>query len=165
MSGLLVGGTFDENGGKSSYFVAQLAQFLNATCINGGNLSELDHIDLSPYSWLMWMPNIDNAIPKHLPHILKKYPHLHLVQSKRAIERHYTNEQIVDRLHQSGAELALIIRKDMHSVYQFTVLTKKSEICYEGPYLEDSANALLAGINASFVNTLTDFSEAARGGR
>lgn len=165
MAGLIVGGTFDDKGGKASHFVDQLSSYLNARAVNGGHLNLLHQLDMTEVSWLLWMPNIDNSVPKILPHLLTRYPHIKLIQSKRAIERIYSNEDIKNRLDQSGAELAIIIRKNEQAIYSFTVLDKSGNALYTGESLEHAARILLAGINALFVNTLGDFDSAARGGK
>lgn len=104
----IVGGTFDEKGGKSSYVVAQLMEYLNAEGINGGKLSDLE-IDFASMDTLIWMPNISNAEDKILPSIKKDNPHLLLIQSKRVIEKEYTIGDIVGRLLASKSLLGIMI--------------------------------------------------------
>ena len=119
MRSLIVGGTFDTNGGKSSYIVEQLREELDWPCINGGNLTALD-IDFSQLDVLVWMPNISNDEDKILPAIKVKNPHLLLVSSKRVIEKHYSDFETVSRLLKSHSNLGIIITKD--GDYQFNIM-------------------------------------------
>lgn len=60
---LIIGGTFDNNGGKPSYIVSQLAKHMTSSVMNGGYIHELTspnskYSDYSKYKALIWMPNI-----------------------------------------------------------------------------------------------------------
>ncbi len=107
----VVGGTFDEDGGKPSYIVSQLMESLGAEGINGGCLTELE-IDFTEISTLIWMPNIDNAEDKILPEIKKANPHILLIQSKRVIEKDYQVSDVVGRLLTSKSLLGIMITKE-----------------------------------------------------
>lgn len=116
----IVGGTFDNNGGKPSYIVSQLMELLGADGINGGHLYELG-LDFKAMSSLVWMPNIDNGEDKILPTIKKANPHLLLIQSKRVIEKEYTIGDIVGRLLASKALLGIMITKE-EGEYNYRVI-------------------------------------------
>lgn len=104
----LVGGTFDASGGKPSYIIEQFSKHLNAECINGGNLEDLS-LDFKSMDTLIWMPNINNSEDKILPSIKKINPHLLLIQSKRVIEKEYSESDIVGRLLASKSLMGIMI--------------------------------------------------------
>jgi len=116
----IVGGTFDKDGGKPSYFISQMMELLGCSGINGGDLSDLQ-IDFSFTEILIWMPNIDNEEDKILPTLKVKYPHMLLVQSKRIEKGNYTNADIVGRLLKSHSLLGVTIEK-VPGGYMFQLL-------------------------------------------
>jgi hypothetical protein len=85
---LLVGGTFDDAGGRPSGYVNKLAAALsssehfNVVLENGGPYARLSTINGS-YGVVVWMPNIPNDKPKILNDIKSKDPTCILVSSKR----------------------------------------------------------------------------------
>lgn len=120
MTKLIVGGTFDNMGGKPSYIVSQLHRHLKWDFINGGDLGVLETVDFSKLSVLLWMPNIDNSEDKILPNIKKINQKLLLIQSKRVIEKSYTENDVIGRLLQSHSALGIMITKDEN--YNFKLL-------------------------------------------
>lgn len=120
----IVGGDFGQQGGKASYLVSQLAEHLEPEyLLNGGKLEDLhDFIKKTPLdtSVLIWMPNIDNREEKLLPDIKKLHPKLFLIQSKRVVERNYDDFEIIKRLLNSHANLAIKITKTQN--YEFSLL-------------------------------------------
>ena len=64
---LVVGGTFDENGGKKSSLIDKLFKDKitdNDLFINGGNIRDIENIlKLVPhYKIIAWFPNISNEL-------------------------------------------------------------------------------------------------------
>lgn len=119
---VLIGGTFDKSGGKSSYIVHMMMQFMGIGGLNGGHISELDsELELDGVDTLIWMPNIDNSEPKFLPKIKKAYPNILLVQSKRITDGNYTEADIVGRLLKSKSLLGITIEKK-NGVYEYMLL-------------------------------------------
>ena len=60
MRKLIVGGTFDENGGKSSYIVSELSKTMGWETVNGGSVEIIRTFDPTGIDVLMWMPNVSN---------------------------------------------------------------------------------------------------------
>ena len=128
----IVGGTFDIGSGKASYSVEELIVSARhrynkdgfVFALNGGNLEDLD--GLVPwlkghkYDCLIWMPNIDNKEDKILPTIKQQYPNLLLVQSKRVVEKPYTDFEMVKRLLNSHSSLGIRITRP--DGYRFEVI-------------------------------------------
>lgn len=120
MSMFIVGGTFDKDGGKPSYFVDEMLLMLNIEGINGGYLSDLE-LNFDGVDTLIWMPNISNAEDKILPSIKIKYPHIRLIQSKTITKGNYTDSDVVGRLLKSHSALGITFDKKPRG-YLFKVL-------------------------------------------
>jgi hypothetical protein len=118
---ILVGGTFDRDGGHKSYIVDCIASELMqydityVTVFNGGHISELMSMDMhyaiNGTDVLLWMPNVDNAEDKILPSIKKTWPHLTLVQSKNVEGRDTNDFRLVKRLLDSHSSLGIVFDK------------------------------------------------------
>lgn len=153
----IIGGTFNIGEGKASHIVHNLAisarhkykgkdQFVFS--INGGNLEDLDGLipwlKMHKYDCLIWMPNIDNKEDKILPTIKKQYPNLLLVQSKRVVEKSYTDFEIVKRLLDSHSSLGIRITRP--DEYQFEVLDPLGNSWNEPASLDVMSNVLFGRI-------------------
>lgn len=108
---LVVGGDWNTDRGKPSSIVAKLAATLGWPCLNGGNIRNLRLLDLKSLAALVWMPNISNEEEKLLPDIKKTNPQLLLIQSKRVVEKDYTEQDIIGRLLASHSNLGIMITK------------------------------------------------------
>lgn len=108
---LVVGGDFNAQGGRASKIVTTLATTLNWNYVNGGTLDDLRELDVRSLEALIWMPNISNDEEKLLPDIKKLNPQLLLIQSKRVIEKAYTESDIIGRLLASHSNLGIMIFK------------------------------------------------------
>lgn len=65
---VIVGGTWDENGGRPSGVVAKLAEELRATKVyNGGHIADLPTASLRDFPLIVWMPKIPNDEEKRYP--------------------------------------------------------------------------------------------------
>lgn len=117
----LVGGTFDENGGKSSYIIQQLGEELRCGVMNGGSISELQSFDPEFIDVLIWMPNISNSEDKIVPRLKPMNPRMTLVTSKRVIENQYSDFEIVSRMLKVHANLCIKITKYSYG-YAFSLI-------------------------------------------
>lgn len=147
----IVGGTFNKDGGKPSYIISQLMKFLNADGVNGGYLTDLE-LDFASMSTLIWMPNIDNGEDKILPSIKKVNPHLLLIQSKRVIEKEYTEGDVVGRLLASKSLLGIMISK-VDDIYSYRLIDPLGNKHCQTTSLEDLANSINARV--SYIKCLT----------
>lgn len=122
MKKLIVGGTFDENGGKPSYFVSQLADSLGDgwECINGGHIDIIRQFSPIGCNVLLWMPNVSNDEAKIIDNLKVVNPRMILIQSKRVIEKEYLPADVVGRLLKSHSLLGIMITKP-EDVYWFEV--------------------------------------------
>ncbi|MFA5040177.1 MAG: hypothetical protein WC464_00900 [Bdellovibrionales bacterium] len=149
---IIVGGTFDYNGGKASRLIASMADGTGWECVNGGNLSALTEIDFKKYGAAVWMPNIDNAEKKILPDIKKNNPGLLLISSKRAIEKHYTPFDVVSWLPKSRSSLGIMIDKP-NGRHRFRLLDPIGNQYCNTTHIEKLSGALLARVN--YLSSLT----------
>lgn len=114
---LLIGGTFDQDGGKPSYIIQEMFEYikqspLNVKLYNGGKLSTLYNLlDSINDRFLLWMPNVDNAESKILPEIKVRHPKLFLISSKRSIEKTYNEWEVICRLLKTHSNLGIMIEK------------------------------------------------------
>lgn len=121
MRTLVVGGTFDREGGKPSKIVGLLAQSLGWDVLNGGRLEDIESLDFKNYDTLLWMPNIDNSEQKIIPEIKAKNQTLLLISSKRVVEKDYTEFDVVTRLLKTKSNLGIMITQE-NGTYRFRLL-------------------------------------------
>ena len=96
----IIGGTFDDDGGKPSGFINRLAENIyDAKVYNGGSWKELLSIyeDLEHADAVLWFANVPNDKPKIVESIKKDYPRLLLVTSKRNDDDKYAFSELVAR--------------------------------------------------------------------
>lgn len=110
---VLIGGTYDELGGSSSWLVAQLAESLGDDwlCINGGYINYIRTFDPRGIDVLIWMPNVSNDEVKVVNTLTEKNPSLNLIQSKRVIEKEYAACEVIERLRASHSKFGIMITK------------------------------------------------------
>jgi hypothetical protein len=148
---VIVGGDWDQNGGRSSFWVSQLSEALvrkgnvSYTLFNGGVLGDLIKTVSSRVfknaDVLLWMPNLSNVEDKILPNIKKNYPKLVLIQSKRVDERDYSQLYLIKRLLSSHSALGLVIDAS-NGKNQCKVIDPLGNLWYEGVNVPDIAEAL-----------------------
>lgn len=128
---VMVGGTWDSEGGRPSGYFHKLSGAINnivrvpGQVHNGGDWEVLRDTlrDIATMTHVLWFVDIPNSFPKLLPGIIDSNPSLVLVQSKNNRKDLYTREQLVGRMADSGAQflveftgtdvlLASIIHKD-----------------------------------------------------
>ncbi len=111
---MLVGGTFNYAGGKSSGVVSKMIAVLNAafpepTCYNGGFVDEL-HSQILPqaadHDIVIWMPNVPNDAPK-MRNVKEINPKVILVSSKRNDNAKYAFSELINRALQQKSNLVI----------------------------------------------------------
>lgn len=118
---LMVGGTWDDDGGRPSSVLRQLAlPFIGRpedfTLFNGGSFDQLLAIlELVPrYSTIIWMANVQNDEPKLVNEIKKRNPTAVLVTSKRNDSGRYSFHHLIARALKVHANLFVeIFRPDV----------------------------------------------------
>jgi hypothetical protein len=103
----IVGGTWDEDGGRPSGLVAKLADEFRANQVyNGGNINDLT-TDLRSFPLVIWMPNISNGEAKAYP---QKGTGNVLVCSK-VMRPAYTKADSVSRIFAMQANAVIEVRR------------------------------------------------------
>jgi len=133
MNILVVGGTFDENGGKPSGFITKFAKAIGTNIVyNGGGIEDLQtHINFVFLDYVFWMADIPNTFPKALPNLLAQNPRAILIQSKNNREGKYSHDELFDRMHKSGAEFLLEFTNGKDGKILTTILSIQRTIIQE----------------------------------
>ncbi|MBI4533058.1 MAG: class II aldolase/adducin family protein [Candidatus Melainabacteria bacterium] len=118
---LIVGGTFDTQGGKPSKIITSLSEATGYPCLNGGTLDQLTAVDFQAVDVLVWAPNVSNDEDKILPAIKARNPKLFLISSKRVVEKQYSVFDVISRLLKSRSNLGIKITQNQ-GTYQFELL-------------------------------------------
>ncbi len=114
MKVLVVGGTFDKDGGKQSSVAAQFKDALGASVnsVNGGHLGDLEAAGkveyLKPFDVVIWMPNVPNDVVKQYP---RKKVGATLICSK-VMRDGYTRLDSVGRIFKMHGNAVIEIERD-----------------------------------------------------
>ncbi len=154
MKVLIVGGTFDENGGKPSSVIGQIhsemtkkTRSFDSLLVNGGTLNKLkllveDDWLLKQYNIVLWAPNIANNEDRLLHLVKSLNPRCVLISTKQ--RRHpdeYTHGDIVGRLLKSRSNLGITF--DVGSKpYKLTVSDPLGNEYYSGFDISDATRAI-----------------------
>jgi hypothetical protein len=137
---LLVGGTFNEASGRPSGYFRKFAQavreetVLPVEVINGGNYHDLlaQVASVQSVTHLFWFADIPNELPKILPGLKNRFPHLTLIQSKNnRAPREYTRLQLVERMRASDAAFLLEFTSSQNNEVLASLLTSNGEALFE----------------------------------
>lgn len=116
---LIVGGDFNNFGGRSSGYVTKLSTGItdkgyNCQVINGGAFADLQALyntnALNEVDFVVWMPNIPNDYPK-LCDVKNINPKLILITSKRN-NSEYSYKELVSRALAKKANLMLVVNSE-----------------------------------------------------
>jgi ribulose-5-phosphate 4-epimerase/fuculose-1-phosphate aldolase len=101
---VMIGGKFDDQGGKSSGYIHKLYLALSAVnqhfkLHNGGSFSSLEHIisKLQDFHVIFWMPDVPNDKEKLVLKIKTLYPHSVLITSKNNLMHKYSILEIISK--------------------------------------------------------------------
>lgn len=125
---LVVGGTFDNNGGKPSGLVNKIFENYvhtnNIEIINGGDLNFLrEFIDkeLYKYDILFWFANISNEEEK-FNNFKVKHPKLIFIESKRNDNNKYSFKELIWHMLKNKANLMLEFSKQSNNNFMMRIL-------------------------------------------
>jgi len=109
LESVVVGGVWDNNGGRPSKIAEKIASYLKADLINGGNIEDLKRrVNISKYKIIIWMVNISNDEGKDYP---KKNQGSVLVVSK-VMRDGYTSADAAKRIFAMHGNAVIEIRKN-----------------------------------------------------
>ena len=136
MTILIVGGVFDEQGGRPSGFIDKFARFIGARDLfNGGHIDDLKlTTNLSHVTHVFWMADVPNSYPKLLPNLLEQNPKAVLIQSKNNRKGIYTRDQLYARMRKTGAEYLLEFTNGPNDQILSSILT------IQGTLIKDSVD-------------------------
>jgi len=113
---LIVGGNFGDQPKKSSV-IEKMRPKGHHDCINGGSLEDLKKIDLSPYNFIIWMPNISNDEEKWYP----KKPLGAVMIISKVLHEGVTELDAISRIFKMGANAVITINKE-EPIFKFKVI-------------------------------------------
>lgn len=127
---LIVGGTFDDNGGKPSSVVnqimaAMLEESFDVKLYNGGSFDQVESIleECKYFDYILWWANVPNDKPK-LRNVKEINPKAMLVTSKRNDNNKYSFAELINRALGAKANLCVQFSKvnDMFTMMLFDPL-------------------------------------------
>lgn len=127
---LIVGGTFDDNGGKPSSVVnkvmaAMLEENFDVKLYNGGSFDQVASIleECKYFDYILWWANVPNDKPK-LRNVKEINPRAMLVTSKRNDDSKYSFAELINRALGAKANLCVQFSKvdDMFTMMLFDPL-------------------------------------------
>ena len=163
---LLLGGTFDDNGGKSSKIVSSIGNAITSrfnhgdslTVMNGGDYSKLkDIIEVElakeKYDVVFWFPNVDNSKEK-IRNVKDFLPTTMLVTSKRNENKKYTFLDLEQKALAAKANLLLEFAVDTASNHiTFNVMDPLGNLWYSGDDISEATNYMLNRLD--YLMTIT----------
>ena len=134
---LIVGGTWDLNGGKESGFIKKfyselIKYYENITYLNGGNYNELKNIinSVKDYDVVCWFPNVDNSLPK-IRSVKKINPYTILIGSKRNDNNKYSFVDVLNKTLIERHNLSIEFSKEQEK-YKMLLFDPLGVKWYEG---------------------------------
>lgn len=148
MKFLIVGGSFDDNGGRASSMVSKFEQeFKNAgiediETFNGGNFSEIEGIldKTKEADAVLWWANVPNDKPK-IRDVKSVNPKCMLVTSKRNDDNKYNFSELVNRALGAKANLCVEFSKG-NGRFQMFVFDPLGNEWYRGFDIGECCNVL-----------------------
>jgi len=159
---LIVGGTFDKEGGHPSGLINKIInEFSSMNNIyiipyNGGNYDELVKIQenlLPQVDVVLWWANVPNDLPKVRD--VKEFNFKVIsVTSKRNDDNKYSFQEILQRMLHQKANLNVIFEKQENNMFKFSLVDPLGNMFYTGNDIKLLANKLVN--RAIFLKTLLD---------
>jgi hypothetical protein len=159
---LIVGGNFDSLSGSPSKIISKIyaafeyqiveqhIDYEFVEIINGGTIYDLLNVNFKNYDVLLWAPNISNDEEKIIPNIKSVNPRLTLISTKRVVEKHYKESDVIGRLLKSKSNLGIMITKD--DLYNFKLLDPLGNCYADTTDIEELSSTILQRI--VFVKSL-----------
>lgn len=124
ISYIVIGGRFDDIGGRPSGYVRKLYEYLSAmnnsgVLVNGGTFEDLKGMveyicESAPCKALLWFPDVPNDKEKLVRQIKVRNPKLLLVTSKNNLDRKYSFMELIARALQVKANLLVEFTDPVH---------------------------------------------------
>lgn len=122
---LVIGGTWDNNGGRNSSYVTKLCEALEkfsdvfVELHNGGEYMELPNLleSCSEFPTILWLANVPNDLDK-IRNVKSYAPKTMFINSKRNDGGKYSFQELIARSLEQKANLTLEFRKDESGIIQ-----------------------------------------------
>lgn len=147
---LVVGGTFDREGGRPSGLVKKISEQMQSrndfstTIINGGTLEYL-HSEVFnmvvDYNIVLWFANVSNDEFK-LRDVKSLNPKCILITSKRNDDNKYTFAELISRALAIKANLTVEFSK-VEDKFNMTVFDPLGNVFYSGMDIDDMTNSMM----------------------
>lgn len=158
---LCVGGTFDNEKGKSSSLINKMCDRIKEdndielTICNGGNVTDL-HNDIiqsvKDYDIVMWFANVSNDEVK-VRDVKAINPKTILITSKRNDDEKYSFAELISRALSIKANLTIEFSKKEDGLFNMTVFDPLGVVYYNGTNIDHMTTALLG--RAKILPTFT----------
>lgn len=148
---LMVGGTFDDNGGKASSVVRKFFEaiqdfdtFDECRLYNGGEYSTVESLlDLcKDYKFVIWWANVPNDKPK-LRDVKSVNSRCILVTSKRNDGDKYTIQELINRALGTKSNLCIEFKKDESGKFNMMIFDPLGNNWYSGNDIHECASKLV----------------------
>lgn len=152
---LVVGGTFDLDGGKKSGLIKKMYDAIleDKELINGGYYQDLDNLlsRVNNYDVVFWMANVKNDLPKKR-NVKEIAPNIMLVSSKRNDEDKYTFKELVVHALSLKANLTFEFKKQQ-DLFFIRVFDPLGTVWYEGFDIEEATIKAMSRLK--YLNSIT----------
>ena len=148
---LIVGGTFDHDGGKPSGLVRSIEKSIrekttfDVTTVNGGWVEDL-HDEILPsvlgYDIVLWFANVSNDEVK-LRDVKSINPKCILITSKRNDGGKYTFAELISRALAIKANLTIEFSKDPDGLFNMMLFDPLGNVFYDGFTVDEMCTKLL----------------------
>lgn len=162
---LLVGGTFDNNGGKVSSVVDKFANEIYNCLLktpesvsklfsyNGGHFNEIEEIlqEVVNADIVFWWANVPNDLPK-IRNVKEINPKCMLVTSKRNDNNKYSFQELINRALGAKANLCLEFSKN-DNIFNMMLFDPLGNCWYKGSDISECCMAMLNRL--TFLKSIT----------
>lgn len=139
---LLVGGNYNQDGGKASGLVNKMFCCLQeiikennmlVNMYNGGTVADLERIleETKFADVVIWMPNVPNDVPK-IRNVKEVNPYTMLITSKRNDGGKYTFQEIINRSLGLKANMTIEFRKTDSGIFNMMAFDPLGTCWYDG---------------------------------
>ncbi len=150
---LLVGGNWDEEGGRASSVVKKFAEELpNVTTYNGGYYSELSSVldKCRDYPIVLWWANVDNSLPKL--RAVKEVNYKTMLVSSKRNNGEYSFQDLLSRCFELKSNLMVEFSKSSDK-YKMRLFDPLGNLWYEGEDISECAKKLVERLD--FIKSIT----------
>lgn len=151
---LLVGGVFNDEGGRPSGYISKLASELcllnkDVEVINGGFYTDLEKYlnNYKDLNTLFWFCDVPNDKPKLVNGIVELCPKLHLVISKNNKSRKYNIDNFVERMENAHSQILIEFKNNGSNIVATIFDNLGTVILNEESDLKNLAKHILGALN------------------